>query len=323
VIVRSGKSTLVVGVPQMRAPQQPPDRRALGRNEDPIVIHARNYYPQDIEFTVRQSSPLLSRGQSAAFAAADDGEERLVIVTEVSRQAGRLDVGKVAATIRAAVAAEHCLQVHTVVLLPIGALPRTSGGQVHRRHCGALFQCGRLPELSRSVLTQMPGGGRLRLGRDALLALSFVARRALLREYLCRLVATACQVEEADLGDALLPALGTDTYAMINIGYSVEADLGVHLTLADLSQAVSPTELAAKLDEQLAVTAASPPEVLPAGEAGNAPAPPDLTHVIRHYSWIDRSRVPALPEPDFVTARGDSAPARTTAIPRSARSSRA
>jgi hypothetical protein len=259
--------------------------RHLGRNEDLIVIHARSYHPQDIEFTVRQSSPLLSRGQSAAFAAADDGEERLVIVTEVSRQAGRLDVGKLAATIRAAVAAEHCLQVHTVVLLPIGALPRTSGGQVHRRHCGALFECGRLPELSRSVLTQMPGGGRLRLERDALLALSFVARRALLREYLCRLVATVCQVEEAVLGDALLAALGTDTYAMINIGYSVEADLGVHLTLADLSQAASPTELAAKLDEQLAVTAASPPEVLPA-EAGNASAPPDLTHVIRHYSWI-------------------------------------
>lgn len=289
----------------MRARQQPPDRRVPGGNEDLIVIHARSYHPQDIELTVHQSSPLLSHGQSAAFAAADDGEERLVIVTEVSRQAGRLDVGKVAATIRAAVAAEHRLQVHAVVLLPAGALPKTSCGQVHRRRCAALFERGRLPELSRSVLTQTPGGGRLRLGRNALLALSSATRRVLLREYLCRLVASACQVEEADLGDAPLAALGTDTYAMISIRYSVETDLGVHLTLADLSQAASPTELAAQLDERLAVTAAARSGILPAEEAGDAPAPPDLTHVVRHYSWIGGSRMPAPPKPGFVTVRND------------------
>jgi acyl-CoA synthetase (AMP-forming)/AMP-acid ligase II len=236
-----------------------------GRIDDLIVARGRNHHPQDIELTVQQSSPVLRHGRGAAFTIADDGEERLVIVTEVSRQAGRLDVGEVAATIRAAVAAEHGLQVHTVVLLPPGALPTTSSGKVQRRLCAALFERGRLPELSRSVLAQMSGGDRLRLGRHALLSVPPAARRDLLRGYLARLVASACQVEEAELGDAPLLALGTDTYAMINIRYSVETDLGVHLTLADLAQAGSLTELAARVDELLAVTVPPPRhEVLPA-----------------------------------------------------------
>ena len=237
----------------------------VGRIEDLIVIGGRDYQPQDIELTVQQCGAVLRQASGAAFTVADDGEERLVIVTEVSRQAARLDAGKVAATIRAAVAAEHRLQVHTVVLLPPGALPKTSAGKVQRRLCAALFERGRLPELSRSVLAQMSGGDRLRLGRHALLSVPSAARRDLLREYLGRLVASSCQVEEQELGDAPLLALGIDTYAMINIRYSVETDLGVRLALADLSQAASLTELAARLDELLSITA--PPardEVLPA-----------------------------------------------------------
>lgn len=272
----------------------------VGRIEDLIVIRGRNHHPQDIELTVQQCSAVLRQGRGAAFAVADDGEERLVIVTEVSRQAARLDAAKVAATIRAAVAAEHRLQVHTVVLLPPGALPKTSSGKVQRRLCAALFERGRLPELSRSVLAQMSGRDRLRLGRHALLSVPAAARRDLLREYLCRLVASTCQVEEAELGDAPLLALGADTYAMINIRYSVETDLGVRLTLADLSQAASLTELAARLDELV-----SEFELPFAMEAEIAPAPANLAHFVRHYSWISGSRIPAPPKPDIVTARGE------------------
>jgi Condensation domain len=188
-------------------------------------------------------------------------------VTEVSRPVGRLDVGQVAATIRAAVAAEHCLQVHTVALLPPDALPTTSGGRVQRRLCATRFELGRLPELSRSVLAQRAeGGDPLRLGRQALLALPPAAWRDLLREYLRRLLASAGRAGAAEQReDATLLPLGADTHAMINIRYSLETDLGIHLTLADLSRAASPSELASRLDELLASNVApTRHEVLPA-----------------------------------------------------------
>ncbi len=238
-----------------------------GRVEDVIVIRGRDYDPQDIELTVQQSSPVVRHGQSAAFTVTGGGEEQLVIVTEVSRPAGRLDVGQVAATIRAAVAAEHCLQVHTVALLPPDVLPTMSGGRVQRRLCATRFELGRLPELSRSVLAERAeGSDLLRLGRQALLALPPAARLDLLREYLRRLLASARRAGAAEQGkDATLLPLGADTHAMINIRYSLETDLGVHLTLADLSKATSPSELAYRLDELLASDGAPTLyEVLPA-----------------------------------------------------------
>lgn len=150
------------------------------------------------------------------------------------------------------------------------------------------------------MLAQTSGRDRLRLGRHALLSVPSAARRDLLREYLGRLVASTCQVEEAELRDAPLLALGIDTYAMINIRYSVETDLGVRLTLADLSQAASLTELAARLDELVSQFGQ-----LFAGEAENAPTPANLAHFVRHYSWISGSRIPAPPKADIVTARGE------------------
>jgi len=237
----------------------------------PDRARGRRCRPQDIELTVRECSPVLRHGRNAAFAVAYNSDERLVVVTEISRQADRIHAGELAATIRAAVAAEHCLQVHTVVLLPSGALPETSSGQVQRHRCAVLYERGRLPELSRSVLTPMTGDAQRPLGRPALLALPPAVRRDLLREYLCRLIASSCQVAEADLGDAPLSALGTDTYAMINIRYSVKTDLGVHLCLADISRAASPAGLAARVDELLAVT--------------TGPLPPEGPHIVRQYSW--------------------------------------
>jgi acyl-CoA synthetase (AMP-forming)/AMP-acid ligase II len=240
-----------------------------GRIADLIVIRGRHYRPQDIELTVAQSSPVLRHGRVAAFTVADDGEERLVTVSEVSRPTGRLDAGQVAAAIRAAVAAEHCLQVHTVVLLPPGVLPETSRGEVQRRRCAVLFERGRLPELSRSVLAPVPeGSDLLRLRREALLALPSAVRRELLHQYLRRLMASTRQVEETDRGDTQRLALGTDTPAMISIRYSVKTDLGVHLTLADLSTAAGLGELAARLDELLAVAAVpSRREAVPAARS--------------------------------------------------------
>jgi acyl-CoA synthetase (AMP-forming)/AMP-acid ligase II len=235
----------------------------MGRIKDLIVIRGRNHHPQDIELTAEHSSPVLRRGRGAAFAVAADGEEQLVIVTEVSLQAGHPDVGEVAAAVRAAVAAEHRLQVHTVVLLPPGGLPKTSSGKVQRRLCAALFEQGGLPELGRSALARAPEGDRPQLDQQRLLAVPAKERRDLLRDYLCRLVASACRVEAAEVADVPLLVLGVDSYAMIYIQHSVKTDLGVHLTMADLSQAVSLTELAGWVDERLNVAVAPRRPVAP------------------------------------------------------------
>ena len=137
-----------------------------GRLKDLIIISGRNLYPQDIELTVEQSHPALRLACCAAFSVDVGGEERLIIAAEVepryqpaARSAldgevrahsnGRLplEVEAVVRAIRRAVAEEHDVRVHKVVLLRAGRIPKTTSGKVQRHACQASFLKGTLESL--------------------------------------------------------------------------------------------------------------------------------------------------------------------------------
>lgn len=132
-----------------------------GRLKDLIIVDGRNHAPQDIEMTVEQSHPALGAGACAAFSVDLAGEERLVIVAEIDRlHAGRqrtgqdqapwqaLDARAVVQAIRRAVAEQHDLRVHDIVLLKAGTLPRTSSGKIQRHECRAGFLANTLDALA-------------------------------------------------------------------------------------------------------------------------------------------------------------------------------
>jgi acyl-CoA synthetase (AMP-forming)/AMP-acid ligase II len=227
----------------------------MGRIKDLIVTGDQSYYPQDIERTAERSSPVLRMGRGAVFLAVVGGEERVVVAHEIGRHA--VNVGDVAAAIRAAVVAEHGLLVHTIVLVAPGGTPRTTSGKIKRRLCAALFEQGKLAELGRSTVGRATDGGRLRLDRPGLLAVPERARRDLLREYLCRLIASTSAISEAEVTDVPLHTLGIDSCAVLGIQQSVEADLGAHLTASDFAYASGIGDLAVRLDERLAITTPS------------------------------------------------------------------
>ena len=113
-----------------------------GRLKDLIIIRGRNYYPQDIEWTVERAHIALRPGGCAAFTVEAEHEEKLVIVQEVSRSHVRtLSVTEVINHIRRAVAQAHELEPYAVVLLRPGRLLKTSSGKVQRRaNCQAFLQ---------------------------------------------------------------------------------------------------------------------------------------------------------------------------------------
>ena len=134
-----------------------------GRLKDLIIISGRKFYPQDIEMTVEQSHPALRPACCAAFSVDGTGEEQLVIAAEVepryqpairnpsngearAHPNGRspLDVEAVVRAIRRAVAEEHDVRVHKVVLLRAGRIPKTTSGKVQRHACQASFLKGTL-----------------------------------------------------------------------------------------------------------------------------------------------------------------------------------
>jgi acyl transferase domain-containing protein/acyl-CoA synthetase (AMP-forming)/AMP-acid ligase II/acyl carrier protein len=120
----------------------------VGRHKDMIIIAGRNHHPSDIERTVEQAHPALRPGSGVACSVEVDDEERLVIVHEVgANPAGSDNVGIISA-IRAAVAIEHGLNAHAVVLLRPGGVPKTSSGKVQRSTCRAAFLDGTLEPLA-------------------------------------------------------------------------------------------------------------------------------------------------------------------------------
>jgi len=137
-----------------------------GRLKDLIIISGRKLYPQDIELTVEQSHPALRPACCAAFSVDGVGEEQLIVAAEIepryqpavckspdgearAHPNGRLplDVEVVVRAIRRAVAEEHDVRVHTVVLLRAGRIPKTTSGKVQRHACQISFLKGTLERL--------------------------------------------------------------------------------------------------------------------------------------------------------------------------------
>ncbi|WP_329408374.1 fatty acyl-AMP ligase [Streptomyces sp. NBC_00704] len=105
-----------------------------GRLKDLIVVDGRNHYPQDVEATVQDAHPAVRRDRLAAFAVPGPEGERAAVVAEHARTAdpAGIDVPALVRTVRAAVSARHGLRLADVVLVPPGAVPRTSSGKVSR-----------------------------------------------------------------------------------------------------------------------------------------------------------------------------------------------
>lgn len=110
-----------------------------GRMVDLMFIEGRAVYPQVIEAAAADASPLVRRGYVTAFTAPD-----LVIVAERAPGTGRSDSRTAVEAIRAAVSRRHHVEPADVVLVPAGAIPRTTSGKLARRSCRAEYLDGSL-----------------------------------------------------------------------------------------------------------------------------------------------------------------------------------
>jgi amino acid adenylation domain-containing protein len=106
-----------------------------GRMKDLIIVHGRNLYPQDIEWTVQKVDERFRPGYGAAFSVDSDEGDLVVIVQELERKCDERNLTEIAAAIRRAVADEHEIPLAAVVLVRSGSLPRTSSGKIRRRSC--------------------------------------------------------------------------------------------------------------------------------------------------------------------------------------------
>ncbi|RJE73433.1 amino acid adenylation protein [Pseudoalteromonas sp. MSK9-3] len=119
-----------------------------GRHKDLVIFQGKNYYPQDIEHAASEAHDAVRSGYSAAFSVEKAGEEELVLVTELTREAFRkADYKAVTDSIRTHVYQQCEVQVTEVVLLKPYSIPMTSSGKIQRKQAKENWQNDTMPAL--------------------------------------------------------------------------------------------------------------------------------------------------------------------------------
>ena len=119
-----------------------------GRLKNVIIIRGRNHYPEDIEQTINSAYQGLRVGYGAAFSVEVEDQDRLVVVQEVEPRQRNLDSGAAIRAIRTAIAVQHELEVHAVVLVKAGTVPKTSSGKTRCAACRERYLRGELEILA-------------------------------------------------------------------------------------------------------------------------------------------------------------------------------
>jgi acyl-CoA synthetase (AMP-forming)/AMP-acid ligase II len=260
-----------------------------GRLKDLIILCGRNLYPQDLERTAERSHPDLNPCCGAAFTVESDGREGLVIVYELIPRR-KPDVSTVAEAVRRAVAEEYEVELHALVLLKLGGLPKTSSGKIQRHACRNAFLAGALEAYGEWRAISRPGGGALT--RAAVLALPPHQRQALLETHFRGQLARLLCLDPAAL-DPHQPVntLGLDSLTTLELRNALGASLGVDLPITRFLRGASIATLASEVLTELA-------------QHAPAPSPQRLSSLLQQVQQLSDDQVKALLGADREVPRG-------------------
>lgn len=238
-----------------------------GRLKDLLIVRGRNHYPQDLERTVESCHAGLRAGGTAAFTVEEAGEESVVLVQEVERQATPPAVEDMAAAMRAAISEQHDLHVSTIVFIKAGSLPKTSSGKVQRRACREQYLAGRLSILGQSVApVSVPPPQPALLRADGL---SGEARRTAIEQMVLQLLADRLGRSPQSIAlDRPIHLLGLDSLMAAEVLHRLEEWCHVPLSLHALLGGATPSDLTAMIEREWADEQRPAPEAI----AEKAPA---------------------------------------------------
>ena len=247
-----------------------------GRLKELIIIRGRNFYPQDLEQAVQQevrvgriANP--SHGQpAAAFAIEDHIPPRLVLVQEVDRGYVPGQAGDLFRQVRQIIAEQFELELHDLVLIRSGTLPRSSSGKIRRGECQRRFLAQELKVVEHfsAPPVRLEPAGRISnpscnesVGRisnpshNGSNGVHGVSERALIA-WLSDRVAQHAQITAADVDvDRPFAAYGLDSVGMVAIANDLEKWLGRSLSPTLLYDAPTIVSLSRRLASEARNTA--------------------------------------------------------------------
>jgi amino acid adenylation domain-containing protein len=185
------------------------------------------------------------------------------VAQEISTVRG-LDKDKIVGAIRQAVAERHGLQIHAVALLKPRSIPKTSSGKIRRYACRSMFLDGTLDILESSILEKSPPV-ETEIGRSesllprALLSIEPQKRQELLESHLRDHLAGVLKASPSDLSmDQPISFWGVDSVMAVDLLTELERNMGVTLSIQQVFQDTTISQLAALVLGQLTRTRRDP-----------------------------------------------------------------
>ncbi|MGC3976297.1 MAG: AMP-binding protein [Nitrospira sp.] len=224
-----------------------------GRFKDLLIVRGRNHYPQDLERTVESCHGALRAGGAAAFTVEEAGEEAVVLVQELERQASSCPTDELAAAMRAALSEQHDLHVSTIVFIKAGSLPKTSSGKVQRRACREQYLAGRLSIIGTSVAPHPAVQSLALIHIDDLQRLSGEARTGAIQEIVQKLLADRLgRMPQTIAVDQPIHLLGLDSLMAADVLHRLEESFHLPLSLSALLGGATPADLTTTIEQSLA-----------------------------------------------------------------------
>ncbi|TCS39449.1 amino acid adenylation domain-containing protein [Paucimonas lemoignei] len=231
-----------------------------GRLKDVVIIRGMNHYPQDIELTAFESHEAFMPNGAAVFTIVEDGEEQLVVVLEVRRTHLRsMDPDLLARAIQQAVVMQHELQVHNILFIKPGQLPKTSSGKVQRQACKKLFLAGEIDAIARIDKSDEPAEGELpSFDRSSWDSLEPQERLVRVENYLAAVFEAFAQLPAGSIRrDVPVLGYGLDSLALTRLAAHVAEDTDVALQVQHLFEHETVSALAGFLNDALSNVSAS------------------------------------------------------------------
>ncbi|HET6854579.1 MAG TPA: AMP-binding protein, partial [Pyrinomonadaceae bacterium] len=204
-----------------------------GRLKDLIIIRGRNCYPEDIEHSVGVCDPSLRPGEGAVFSLDINGEERLIVVHEVSKDYRANDPATAIDNIRKVLAEEHDLQLYAVALIKPGTILKTSSGKIRRQAMKNAFAKGKLDIVLSWELAESS------IEPEAAIAVPAAGYEAI-KEWIAVKLASMLGLNRSQIDAGVsIARYGLDSLAALELAHSIEQNFDASLPVVTFMQDVT------------------------------------------------------------------------------------
>lgn len=118
----------------------------IGREKEVIIIHGKNHHPVDIEWTIKKHFPMFTLPMTV-FSIEVNNDEKVIVVLEFETPLNESTFNKLAHKILRIVSENHALEIHELIFIKKGGIPRTGSGKIQKKACRNSYLNQELPIL--------------------------------------------------------------------------------------------------------------------------------------------------------------------------------